>query len=998
MSASPFHRILRSPRHVGLPPTRILVLVAVVNLLVAAGTVPAQAQQAVDREYTELIKEHTTEPFFLTPLIDHLPASSTVPTPLDFFGHIVGTPEMLHYPEEIYAYMRAVADASDRVTVLNIGTTEEGREHLVVVIADAATLARIDDYKAMTNRLADPRTLSPAEAESLIDAAKPIYWATGAIHSTETGSPEMLMELVYRLAVEESEHIQAIRDNLIVMITPVTEVDGRAKTVDLYMAQRKDPDAVVASRPLYWGAYVAHDNNRDGIGLSLKLHQNSVNAFHEWKPTVMHDLHESASYLYTSTGRGPYNAWIDPIVVEEWNRLAHKEVKDMASFGVPGVYTHDFYDGWTPNYLFWIANMRNAIGRFYETQGSGDASYRIVRGNVDRQWHRMSTPLPEVVWGIRNNINLQQSAILIAMREVADNKHEFLRSFYEKSRRSVAKAVEEGPAAYVFPADDPRTGQQARLLDLMQRQGVEVHRATRDIRIDDTTYPEGSYVIRMDQPYSRAADMLLDRQYYNPDDPRPYDDTGWTLGPLFNARTVRVENTAILDASMTLVSEPVRAPGGVEGRGAAVFAINYNGDNNLTAFRFRHADLRMDAAEREFEATGHTFNAGSFLIHADGDGNALRQRLEEAGREFGFTAVALSEAPSIETHPVSAPRIAVLHTWQSTQTEGWLRIGLDEYGIPYDYISVHDVRDNARLRDTYDVILFGPSSGNALSIMNGVTGSQPIPWKATELTPNIGRQAETDDMRGGLGLAGVLNLANFVEAGGTLVTIASSSSLPIHFGIANGISIRETQELWAPGGVFRTQLSDPSSPLAYGYGEELGVYFNRGPVFGMGGGSGGGRGGFGGGRGAQAGAMQDDPGSTTARRSSRGGVDEDDIVQGRARNMGQAGVEEFREQSAGQAQGGRGGFGGQSAAASVRTVFRFSSDPRTLLISGGLTNGGELTNAPALVDVAFGSGHVVLFSFNPFWRGETLGSYGLVFNALLHHGHLAAGRAVADNQ
>ena len=198
----------------------------------------------------------------------------------------------------------------------------------------------------------------------------------------------------------------------------------------------------------------------------------------------------------------------------------------MTAFGVPGVYTHDFYDGWGANYMMWVAHMRNSIGRFYETQGAGDASTRIIRSNVQRQWHRPSTPLREVVWGIRNNVNLQQSAVLIAMHEVATNRDEFLRNFYAKSQRAVAKAHNEGPAAYVLPADDPRPGQQARLLELMEDHAFEVHRAEDDIEIGETVYPEGSYVVRMDQPFSRGADMLLDKQYYNPDDPRPYDDVG----------------------------------------------------------------------------------------------------------------------------------------------------------------------------------------------------------------------------------------------------------------------------------------------------------------------------------------------------------------------------------------------------------------------------------------------------------------------------------------
>ena len=944
------------------------------------------AQQPIDEEYTAKILEFTTEDFFMTPHVDHLPASETVPTPLDVLGHIAGAADVLSYPEEVYRYMRAVADASPRVEVHTIGRTEEGRELILVVVSSDENIRNLQTHKADIAKLGDPRITSQAEAERLITSTVPMYWATGAIHSPETGSPEMLMELVYRLAVDETPFVRDIRDNLIFLATPVIEVDGRAKVVDLHMGARKDPEANLPTRPLYWGEYVAHDNNRDGMGLSLALSQSVVKTFLEYRPLVFHDLHESASHLYTSTGRGPYNAWVDPIVINEWNRLAYKEVEEMTALGVPGVYTHDYYDGWAPNYMLFVAHLHNSMGRFYETQGAGSGETRVITTEVQREWHRPNTPLSEVVWSIRNNVNLQQSAILIALNEVANNREKFVSNFWRKSLRSVAKATAEGPAAYLFPADDPRPGQQARLLSLLQQHGFEVHRADDDFTVGETEYEEGTFVVRMDQPFSRGADMILDKQYYNPNDPRPYDDVGWMHGPLYNVLSDRVEDTSVLDVSMTLAEQTIRAPGGVEGdRTPSYYLVNYNADNNLTAFRFAYPDMPIEAAERAFTADGRDFAAGSFLIRVEGD-ERLRRTIEMAAGEHGFIAYGVNSRPEVAVHKVETPRVAVMHTWTTTQSEGWLRLGLDQFGVPYEYISVHDVRDDARLRDRYDVILFGPSSADALSIIEGLDGDEPVPWKASSLTPNIGRQDSTDDMRGGLGLEGVLNLRSFVEAGGVFVTLTSSSSLPTHFGLAQGVSIRTTPDLWARGGVFRAEVADSDSPITYGYGEDLGVYFNTAPIFqvGRGGGSGG------------SGAEPEDrggPGSTTSRRTGRGGADESDVVQGRRRDLGEAGVEAFR---AGQEE--EDAADSTSATDHVRTVMRYSRDVEDLLISGGLRNGEPLAGAPALLDVSLGEGHVIMFSFNPFWRSETLGSYGLVFNTIMHHRNLATGweRPITD--
>jgi hypothetical protein len=964
---------------------KILALVVVLAAGLAAQ--PALAQQKVHEEYTKKILEFTTDPCFLTKYVNDLPYAEGVPTPLEVLGHIAGAKDVLSYSADVYKYMRALAAATPRVKVFDIGKTEEGRDWIVVAVADEATIKNLDKYKEINAKLADPRKLSEAEAQALLKEAKPIYWATGGLHSSETGSVEMLMELAYRIAVDESPFVKAIRENAITLITPILEVDGRDKQVDVSMAKRKDPKANVPNRLLYWGKYVSHDNNRDNLGLALKLSQHVMKVFFDFHPLVMHDLHESISFLYISTGTGPYNAWLDPIVVDEWSLLAYREVDELTKEGVPGVWTHGFYDGWAPNYAFYAANGHNAIGRFYETQGAGDGSTEVIGASADRAWFKPNPPLKSALWSIRNNINLQESGVLIGMNHVATAKDKFLENFYLKSKRSIAKARAEGPAAYVFPGDDPRPGQQARLLRQLQAQGVEVHKADKPFKVKDAEYPAGSYVVRMDQPYSRMADMMLDRQYFNVNDPAPYDDVGWTLGPLYNVKTVRIEEVAVLDAPMTLVKGEVTAPGGVTrlAKGTAqAYLINHNADNVLATFRFAHKELKITAAEKDFESQGRKFRAGSFLLKPGDNPKDLEKVLDEAGKKYGFAVTAAGAVPDVPTHEVGAPRIAVVHTWQNTQNEGWLRIALDESGIPYHYVSVHAIRDNPKLRDKYDVIIFGPSSPDPMSIVNGVSGDKPQPWKKTPLTPNLGSEDSTDDMRGGIDLDGVLHLRDFVRDGGVFITIGNTSALPIHFGLAQGMSIRDTTKLWARGGVYLATLGDRTSPLAYGYDDKLGIYFSQSPVFAMGGTAGRAR-------------APMAPATPSGRVSGRGGANDPDIVQGRPRDLGQKTVEEFRKAQEAEAkkkkEEGEGEETARPAASTAvrpRIVLSFASSSSDLLISGGLAGGEELAGSPALADVAIGKGHVVLFSFNPAWRSQTHGSYFFIFNALLNWKDLGA--------
>jgi hypothetical protein len=963
-------------------------------------------------EYTKKIKEFTTESFFSTELVDHLPLSSCVPAPDAFLHHIVGAPDVLDYTKDINAYLRLLASKSPRVKVWSIGTSEEGREMLVVAVSDEANLAKLERYKEITARLADPRGLPEAEAQKLIAEGKPVYWADGSIHSPETGAPEMLMELAYRLAVEDTAFIQKIRRDAIVLITPIVETDGHDRMVDIYMQHKKHPDQ--PPYPLiWWGHYVSHDNNRDNLGVSLALSRNMLRTFLDWHPTVMHDLHESVPYLYIMTGTGPYNAWLDPIVISEWQEMAYHEIEEMTKRGVIGVWTHGFYDGWAPNYLLSIANNHNAIGRFYETFGNGGADTRVRTlrpPDTSREWYRPNPPLPKVKWSARDNINMQESAILFGMNNLASNGQKFLNNFYLKSKRSVDKARTEGPAAWVFPADDPRPAEQASLLNLLRLQGVEVHRMEKELRIPaaqepagdkeksaeksdsaakpkeekkpaETVIPAGSYVVRMDQPYSRLADMSLDTQFYSPRDPRSYDDTGWTLGALRNVKTTRVTDLSILSAAMQKMGK-IDPPGGIDAQGK-VFLIQHNTDNILATLRFRLAGVAMEAAEDSFEADGIKFKAGSFVIR-----NADRGQLEKAAKDHGVKVHATNASLSVNTHPLASPRVALVHNWQNTQNDGWFRIPMDELRVPYTYVADTWLRETQNLREKFDVIILPPMGGGGTAALSAMlrglpTRGAPRPWKNSDETPNFFAPGldSTDDIRGGLGYQGLANLERFVREGGLLIAVQSSASLPVAGGMTEMVNVSDARTMQAPGSVVLSTIDDKKSPITYGYDDKLYVYFRQGPVITVGGNFGGGP----------------EEGGGSGRSSGRGTASDPDIIQARRYEPPEKPVKRTpREQELYVPEDlpDFARFAIPPKDQQPRVVLRFAAE-KDLLLSGMITGGNEIAEKPAVVDVPHGRGHVVLFANNPMWRGETSGSYFLVFNAILNFDHLDAGSAAA---
>src|SRR3989442_2116378 len=462
----------------------------IVSSVIVAGAFSVRAQngysrdgsQAIDDEYTRKIREYTTETFFNSPLTDYLPASPNVPTPKAVLGDVAGAPGKLPYAEDVYRYVRMLEKASPRVKVIPSGIAEEGGEMIAVAISSEENLKRLEQNRARLEKVADPRAihLDDAEADRVAAQAIPISYITATIHSPETGAPTALMELAYRLAVDESPYIREIRDGVITLITPVVEVDGRDRMVDIYRWHLAHPKEFYPWL-VYWGHYVAHDNNRDAMGVTLKLTENVLKTYIGWKAVVLHDLHESVPYLYDNTvGDGPYNAWIDPILADEWQMIGARNVADMTKFGMPGVFTHGVFDTWSPGYLMFIAAMHNGISRLYETFGNGGADTEertLEPEEYARTWYRQNPPLPKALWSQRDNNNYEETGLLTSLHYFNENKRPFRQNFYLKAKRSVMKPSEEGPAAYVLPSDDPRAGLQAELLRVLEKQGVEISRA-----------------------------------------------------------------------------------------------------------------------------------------------------------------------------------------------------------------------------------------------------------------------------------------------------------------------------------------------------------------------------------------------------------------------------------------------------------------------------------------------------------------------------------------
>jgi len=480
-----------------------------------------------------------------------------------------------------------------------------------------------------------------------------------------------------------------------------------------------------------------------------------------------------------------------------------------------------------------MAYNHNGLMRMYEIFGNGGATTMMrdltgSGGRTSREWYRPLPPYDTVLWSIRNNTNYMQTGVLLALQLTASFPETILENFYLKSRNSVEEGETKAPHGYVIPAGQRDMTRVATLVSFLRTQGIEVGRATRGIELAADTFSAGSYVVKRNQPYGRLAHILLQVQEFPDPSLRTYDDSGWTMGLMLHAQVVPVDDKAILDVAVTPVQE-ARVEGTVSGpRTPAVLAVAHFGSTNMITLRYRLADLPILAAREEFQAGAVSMPAGSFIVPAAGAHDRIRAEVEA----LGLTAVGLTEEPEVPTHELDLPRIALYSMWGSTQDVGWVRFAFDRFEIPYDLIFKERVRDG-NLRSDYDIILLPNQGRDGRSIVFDIAPrDEPLPYTRTDEFRFLGMYGSSEDITGGMGLEGVLELQRFLEAGGLVITLGNASTLPPDFGLAREINAsRTTGDFYAPRPIVQAEIVKPEHPIFYGYTETtIPVKYANGPL------------------------------------------------------------------------------------------------------------------------------------------------------------------------
>lgn len=890
----------------------------------------------------EAIAKFTTAPEFLSPWVAYVPESATVPSPTDYLGHVAGAEGELSRTNQIYGYLRELDRASDRVQVSVIGETEEGREILLVAIADEEGLRHLPQLKAATAALADPRKTTPEKAEQIIQTARPIYYFNAGLHSTETGSPEMVMEMAYRLAVSEQPMMQSIRKNLVVLINPVSEPDGRDKAVDWfyrYLKGKTDIDELPPGSPPYWGKYVFHDNNRDTHQKALAITRAVHRMFYDFHPTVVHDLHESIPLLQTWNGTGPFNVNIDPILIDEWFAMSFAEIRTMTTFGMPGVWTWGFGEGWGHHYLDSVAVNHNSIGRGYETFGNATAETldRVLRFSEEKdaadnavtsqQWYRPLPPERNVRWSLRNNTNYMETGCLAILDYSAKNARDLLRGFYTKGYNSWQKGLNEEPYAFVIPADQGDPRRVAQMIDVLAGHRIEIGRARDEFSVEDREFPAGTFIVKLDQPYRNyAVDLLAPQEFPSVTEFTPYDDVSWALPVHYGLEALAVGDEEIREVEVDPVPEDYSPTAAVDGSGP-VFLLADSGQESLLAARVRLASFEVEIAERAFSAGGDEYPAGSWII-PERDG--LREALDDVASEFALAFESVRRVPDVSSHEAPLPRVAVWHTWADTESVGWIRYTLDQQNVPYDYIRDEDVRAG-NLNRKYDVILYGH---NDLSLQGQIHGIDqrfgPMPYTRTDEFPSHGIPDASEDITGGIGWSGMANLERFLQEGGMLITLGEGSALALEGGLARGVSAAGGEAV-TPGVELQTTFAQPRHPIAYGYPTLTSAFRSNYTVY-------------------------------DVRRADRDHV----VLQ-----WGTKLLKDERDEEAESWQDEED-----------------KDEDSELVISGGVKHGDDLEGHPAILDLPAGEGRVIAYNFNPMHRDLNHSDYRFLWNAILNWRYL----------
>ena len=791
-------------------------------------------------------------------------ANAQIPTPEKFLGFRVGEDRKLARWDKIVEYMNIIAKNSERVRLRELGKTTENNPFLLLEITSPETFKNLDRYKQLERKLYfQGGAPTDAERDEIFRSGKAVVLITCAMHSTEIGASQMVIELVHRLATEDSPAVKKILDNTIFLLVPCLNPDGQIMVTDWYN-KNLGTEFENSPMPYLYQKYVGHDNNRDMYMFTQKESQMTAKIlWHDWFPSVWLDEHQQGSNgarIFVMPATDPINPNVHPLIYR-WNGiLGQAQAAALEAAGKEGIIYNSTYTNFWQGAMAWSGWWHNQIGLLTEVASARIASpieqRRAVAGattqagNEDfqaqmrRQAENPNEPLPPPTdtrarteyprpwlggrWTLRDIVDYELIVTMALLETAADQREQLLRQIYEVNRATVAAGKQGDTHAIIIdPLKQHDPNSAMRLVERLQLGGVEIYQAESNFEANAQKYAVGSFVIPMNQVFARYAKDLLEKQTYpevrrsptSPPEP-PYDVTAWSLGMLMGVEAVFVNKPLPKELRLEKVTAAPKLHAQVTGAGKD-FRFAYRGANSPIAIN----RLLKEGAKLEFHPESNGRNMMSVVVS-----NIARQRLEAIAKDVGVAVEAFDAKPVDRTGKsvkpaqmkeesigkglqIRAPRLGLYQPWTANMDEGWTRWVLEQY--EFAYTTLHNAEVKAgKLRDKFDVIVVPDQQPQ--SILNGNSASSVRP-----------------EYRGGIGEDGLEALREFVRLGGTLVTLGAACDLAIDkfpIPVKNLKRGLTRDQHFAPGTILRLQI-DATHPIGLGMSEETFGFYNNSPFF-----------------------------------------------------------------------------------------------------------------------------------------------------------------------
>ena len=762
--------------------------------------------------------------------------AQSLQTPERFFGFEIGTDgELARYPR-VVAYLKHLADNSDRVMFEERGTTTLGNPYVLVTFSSRENLKRLDRLVEINHRLADPRGLPEADAMRLAREGVPFYFLFATIHSTEVGNGQAIIEIAHRMATDDGAEIQQILDNTVLLLVPSQNPDGQVLVIDHWYNTQGTP--YTRTYPDLYHHYVGHDNNRDWFMFTQTETRLAVQVHTEYKPQVTHDMHQmesSGARIFVPPFQEPYDPNIHPILAAAQAQIGLAMTGALLAEGKGGVIFDAQYDLWTPSRQYMVYHGQPRI--LTEVASARLADPYINPAGKDRplgpQQTRSNFPKPydTGIWRLRDIVDYGLTAVFAGIGHLAKYRTTSLENFYKVHRDWVER--DEAPSAFVIPANQRDPFETYELLEILDVAEVEIHQARAAFSAGGRRYPAGSWVIQLAQPYGAFAKTMLETQDYpdlrsSPGGPpiTPYDVTAQTLGMLMGVEVHQIDEpvTADLDLLGEITPPPTPAPP----RPGWAYLISPGSNAGFLALsRLQEANIPVFRAAERFESGGRPFAPGTWIGPPQGDAGRI---LQSVSQETGLVVSAADRAPGVGGYRMKMPTRVGLWRAANNMPAGWMMWLFEQYEFNHDVISSIDFQGD--LSATYDVIVL-PSGTSPERMVQGL---------------NPQRHDETWRWAYGVGTEGWNTLARWVRDGGTLVAIGTAvqtarqlldlpieSVLPHRDGRGGGQQeqlnrrlggVDPTSVFYSPGSLLKQEY-DIDHPVAYGMPASWPVFFRN---------------------------------------------------------------------------------------------------------------------------------------------------------------------------